>query len=46
MPGEENAPEMPMDLSWFYAKGVEVCSWSITLMVLEEMTPVAPPEAP
>jgi hypothetical protein len=45
MPGEENAPEMPMDLSWFYSTGDELCAWSITLMVLAgPLTPVSPPE--
>ena len=46
LPGEENAPSLPLDLAWFYRTGDEICAWSITLMVLEEMTPVAPPEAP
>lgn len=44
LPGEENAPDMPMDLAWYYSEGEEICAWSITLMVLEEMTPVDPPE--
>lgn len=45
LPGEENAPEMTMSLNKKTKAGVEVWSWSMTLMVLDgPLTPVDPPE--
>jgi len=39
LPGEDNAPELTMSLSWKAAASTEVWSWSIVLMPLEEVTP-------
>jgi hypothetical protein len=39
LPGEDNAPELTMSLSWKAAASIEVWSWSIVLMPLEEVTP-------
>lgn len=45
LPGEENAPELTMSLSWKFATATEVWSWSVVLMVLDgPLVPVAPPE--
>lgn len=45
LPGEENAPELTMSLSWKFAASTEVWSWSIVLMVVDgPLTPVDPPE--
>jgi len=39
LPGEDAAFESSMSLSWYHAKGAEVWSWSMVLMVLSEVTP-------
>ena len=45
LPGEDNALDWALDLTWYYARGEEVCRWSLVMMVLEEMAPAAAPEA-
>lgn len=45
LPGEENAPEMTLSLSWKAATATGVWSWALVLMVLDgPLTPVDPPE--
>jgi hypothetical protein len=45
LPGEENALETTMSLSWKAATAMEVWSWSLVLMVVDgPLTPVDPPE--
>lgn len=44
LPGDDNVFDYALDLTWYYGKGVEVCRWSMVLLVREELTPVAPPE--
>lgn len=39
LPGPDVAPQMSMSLNWQMSSGVEVWSWSVTLMVLAEVTP-------
>jgi len=45
LPGEENALETTMSLSWKAATATEVWSWSLVLMVVDgPLTPVDPPD--
>lgn len=45
LPGDDNALETTMSLSWRAATAMEVWSWSIVLMVIDgPLTPVDPPE--
>ena len=45
LPGDENALETTMSLSWKASTAMEVWSWSMVLMVLDgPLTPVDPPE--
>ena len=39
LPGEDAAFEATMSLSWYHATDTEAWSWSMVLMVLEEVTP-------
>lgn len=46
LPGDDAAFESTMSLSWLYATGTEVWSWSMVLMALAQETPVDPPVVP
>ncbi|MDZ4063331.1 MAG: hypothetical protein U1E22_01575 [Coriobacteriia bacterium] len=45
LPGDDNAFDFALDLTWYYGRGEEVCRWSMVMMVLGEMAPVGPPQA-